>query len=378
MKKMRYSNFELMRIISMLFIILGHILNDYHGNLIANCGNPVLKIFMEFLMFILIVHVNSFIVLTGYFQSKSKFRFSKVLKLILQVMFYILIPLIVAVKFKIVTDYTIVSFINSILPSVISNYWFICAYIVLYVFSDYINKLINSLSKEEYRNLLIVLFIMLSIVPYLSGYKILGNSGYNFYNFIFLYLIGAYLRLYPLKESYHFKNMSLNGYKSLMVIVFMMMASLNFLICFFAKEIDGTGALANEFFQRINISRLSYATPFIIIQTIAYFEFFNYIKFSSKIVNFISNSVIGVYLFHESPIIKRHIYKFLKIDDGIFFGYRKFLYAILMTAVIFVVGILIELIRKFIIYIVEKIPLIKFLIRKTKMFFESLNYRINW
>ena len=159
MNKVRSSNFELMRIISMIFIILWHIL--MHGNVINNAANPALSKFLDFIMFIIVVHVNSFVLVFGYFQSKSHFKISKLFKLIFQVIFYSIVMLFVAVKLKWITDYNIVTLIENILPSCISNYWFINAYIIIYIFSDSINLVISKLSRKEYKYLLIILFIIL-------------------------------------------------------------------------------------------------------------------------------------------------------------------------------------------------------------------------
>lgn len=64
-KFVRKSNFELLRIVSMFMIILTHILT--HGQVIDNTNNGILSIFFDFLFCIVIVHVNSFVLLTGYF-----------------------------------------------------------------------------------------------------------------------------------------------------------------------------------------------------------------------------------------------------------------------------------------------------------------------
>ena len=41
MENKRNSNFELMRIVSMAFIVLWHII--MHGNVLSNCTNPAIK-----------------------------------------------------------------------------------------------------------------------------------------------------------------------------------------------------------------------------------------------------------------------------------------------------------------------------------------------
>lgn len=64
----RQSNFELMRIISMLMIVLWHMLrSDFHGNVIENCSRESLRLIFEFIMFTIVVHVNSYVLLSGYF-----------------------------------------------------------------------------------------------------------------------------------------------------------------------------------------------------------------------------------------------------------------------------------------------------------------------
>ena len=54
MKKERLSNFDLLKIVSMLFIILGHIL--LHGNVLNNTIGTT-NMLLTFIMLILMVHV---------------------------------------------------------------------------------------------------------------------------------------------------------------------------------------------------------------------------------------------------------------------------------------------------------------------------------
>ena len=185
--KDRNSNFELMRIVSMIFIILGHIIMQ--GNMITNCTNQSIKLILRFLEYIVLVHVNSFVILSGYFQSKSNFRLSKFLALLLQVIFYSTLILIVGEKIGLVTNLTIVDYVESLSLSSVDGYWFMKAYIVVYLLSDIINKFINSLDRKSYKQTLIVLFIIFSISSYLTGDKFFENNGYNFYNFIFIFFI---------------------------------------------------------------------------------------------------------------------------------------------------------------------------------------------
>ena len=78
MKQIRESNYELMRIISMFFIVVYHMLIVTGGQLI-NHTVGFTQIFLEVLSLILIVHVNSFVLISGYFQYNRKTSLKKVL-----------------------------------------------------------------------------------------------------------------------------------------------------------------------------------------------------------------------------------------------------------------------------------------------------------
>ena len=372
----RNSNFELMRLVSMFFIVVWHII--MHGHVIENCTNPAIKILLEMIMFIIIVHVNSFVLLSGYFQSKSKFKLSKFLKIFLQVIFYSLAILILSIKLGWLKDYNIVIFINNGLLSSLNNYWFIKMYLVTYVFSDYINKFIDRLSRGEYKNFLIISFIVLSIIPFLTGNNVVYNDGYSIINFMFLYIIGGYLRRYPLKKTYHFKRMSTNGYRTLLIFGFISLALINYLIHHFSLEINGMSNIFTEISSRIKYTNTWYSTPFVILQTILYFEFFKTLDFKNKLVNKLSATAFGIYLIHDNELIRNHLYKILRIDTGPFSTYKIFPKIILVALIIFIICIIIELIRQLLEKGVGKLKISKLLIEKFKNFINSFNFKINW
>ena len=72
--KERQSNYELMRIVSMFLIVIYHIL--IHGNVFDNTEGGLHFIF-AFLICITLVHVNSFILVTGYFNYNKDFKWNK-------------------------------------------------------------------------------------------------------------------------------------------------------------------------------------------------------------------------------------------------------------------------------------------------------------
>ena len=348
----RQSNFELMRIVSMLLIILWHIL--LHGHVIDNCENQALKTILKMTQYIIVVHVNSFIILMGYFQSKSKFKINKVIKLVLQVIFYSFAIMLIALKLGWIEDFSSITILNSLLPSgAMIDFWFIGAYITVYCFSDIINKFIDCLTKKDYQKTLLILFFFLSLLPFITGQGSFSNNGYNFYSFIFLYLIGGYLRRYSLNQSYYFKNLDKKRYILLIVFIFLTCAYLNYSLTLFSASINNQSHLFSFVAGRINASKLAYSTPFVIIQTICYFELFRNMNIRNKYINYISKSIIGVYLIHDNGYIRKNIYEILGFGMKIY-SYKFIIILVSTVLFIFIVCIIIDMFRALIFEVLKK------------------------
>lgn len=338
----RESKFELMRIIAMLFIITWHII--IHGHVIENTSRESIKIILQIIQYIIMVHVSLFILITGYFQSKSNFKYKKFLKLLIITLFYSITIYLISIKIGWIKDYNKITIFNNMSLSGLRSYWFIAHYLILYTISDFINKFIKSINKAEYHKLLILLFTILCIIPFITGNRILHNDGYNFYYFIYLYLIGAYLRIYPIKESYIFKKINKNKYLIIMILVFILMAYLNFSIHYLTNHFKDLSSIFNEINSRISYTKLAYSSPFCLIQAISLFEIFNSLNIKSKLINYISKYVLSIYLIHDNIFVRENIYKIIKIDQPN--NSYKIIILILVAAIlIFIICLIIDIIR---------------------------------
>lgn len=351
MNEERKSNFELLRIISMLFIILYHVI--VHGNVISNCNNEGLKTAFTIIEYIIVVHVNLFVLITGYFQSKSKFKQSKIWTLLDTNMFYKLIILLTFICLKLIKISKIEIFRELFILN-LDEYWFIKYYLFLYCLSPFINKLIENLNKRMYKKLLITCFVIFSIIPYITNMKAFPNDGYTLYNFVYLYLIGGYLKTYPIKDSYLFKRCSKNLYRIILLMLFLFCPILNFLITKTSFSLIGI----NNFFDEISINlydmRTAYSNPIIIIQSISFFLLFETFDIKSKIINNISKLTIGVYLIHDNNFIRSKLYTLTKINNGPITSYSFIIYAIIITIGTFIICAIIEELRQLIFKFIYK------------------------
>lgn len=343
MKKLRNSNFELLRIISMLFIILYHII--VHGHVIENCGNNGIKLIVLFIEYLTLVHVNSFVLVSGYFQSESKFKSSKVWQLINSSWFYRIVIIVFLSSFGYLSLSKIQFFKETFILD-FYNYWFIKCYIILYCLSPFINKLINNLERGEYFRLILVLSVIFSIIPFITGGKAFENSGFTLYNFVYLYIIGGYLRKYSLKDCYLFRRCSKQLLQLILLFIFFASLAINICLLITANEIKSYNSFFYEFAQNIITMSSLYSNPLVIIQSIAFFCLFETFNIKSNIINKISSLTFGIYLIHDNNFIRCSIYKLLKIDNGIIYSYKFIIYIFIVMLFIFIICAIIEFFRQ--------------------------------
>lgn len=138
----RQPNFELLRIVLMLFIIAGHI-TMYSGKL-KDLGTTDYYI-SNFLRSFTVVAVNAFVLLTGYFGTIRNWK--KLIKLDLRVCFYTWVGLSVAVTFGIHTI-SLTKDIQLLFPVIMKQYWYVTIYFVLCILSPYLNVFLESISEK--------------------------------------------------------------------------------------------------------------------------------------------------------------------------------------------------------------------------------------
>jgi surface polysaccharide O-acyltransferase-like enzyme len=346
----RQSNFELMRIVSMFMIVLFHII--IHGKLIDHSFGT-LHILLEFIICICSVHVNSFVLLTGYFQHSKQFKMNSLLKIVNSMWFYKVVIIIVFI----ITNILYIFPINKILefiPLSYNEYWFVGCYIILYILSPILNKVIQNIDQKEFKRILVILFIVVSILPTITKELAFANNyGFSVSNFIFLYFVGAYLNKYPLDKSKIFNGLTKNAIKLIFLIMFIGLATIKLLSSKFGEQILNYGTIMNYIgsilykYSQIGYTWQTYDSPILIFQTIAYFQFFSMLNFKSKFVNYLASCTLGVYLIHDNPYVHSILYsKILKLIYINFVNKLLIIKIFIYAITIFVVCIIIEILRQ--------------------------------
>ena len=297
-------------------------------------------------MSFILVHVNSFVLLVGYFNYDKDFSWKKFLKSFNQAWFYQIV--IVLVIFF--TGYDAISKIDLIknLSPFFNAYWYVVCYLCLYLLSPFLNRLISNMNQKEHKKLIVLLLFLFSFIPFVTNQESITNTGLTLINFIILYFIGSYLKKYPISKNFHFKRYSKNKLQIVFLLGFIVFGLLHF-----AVYQLGIGALSfnNSLLIKIGFifqtSFRTYSAPFVICMSICYFLWFSTLNIKSKVINFIASLVFGVYLIHDNRVIREHLYYWLNINNNMLITSSFIILKILIgMIIIFVSCIIIEFIRQ--------------------------------
>lgn len=283
----RNSKIEILRAISMLFIIMSHY--SSHGGIdISKLPFGFVRIFLEITV-LGNLGVNLFILITGYYSKSEKHSLEKIIKFILQISFYsILIYIILLLWGKIKFNW--LEMFKAFFPITFNQYWFATAYFVLLLLSPFINKFLNRVTKKEHFNFIFVMLVLFSICRTFTTQDFFGNE---LIHFIMIYSIGSYISRYKIK---------LNIKNNIITIIF-----ISILLILITIIVDRMCNYYNLDFAYVKYF-LSKQSFFIVILSISIFEIFLKNPFENKFINYFSPSIFGIYLIHDNEYLKNVIW----------------------------------------------------------------------
>lgn len=312
----RQSNIEVLRIVAMFMILLWHAWGHYEINL----PQYPFKIIVSILRPLINIHVDIFVLISGYFGLKM--RFKSIFTLYTTVLFYTII--LFTYTTIMIPDESIDIF-SLLFPITHGDWWFIKIYTLLLFISPLLNVLIDKCNINKSWKLL--LFIVCSVnfyFSYIQKVDTIYHYGYDLSNFICLYIIGRYIYYH----SAQFKTNKIIGFTF-------------FLICF---------KLLLHVFCNIyslqSIFRLAdYCNPLNVMLAATVLSLI--IKWKStwtnKTINSISTSTLAVYLITDNHIMREYLktwtnmyYTYIPVKELYFPTY------ILILIILFIICILID------------------------------------
>ena len=144
----RNISLDILKILSMIMVIILHTkIYGLRDATLAPCSS-VYWVVLIFYIFSLVA-VNCFVLISGYFFSKSSLQPKKLLKLWLQTFIFSAgIFFIVCIFNK--SAFGFGELLSQLFPVMSNQYWFFTCYFVLMVVSPFINKYLASLEQKEF------------------------------------------------------------------------------------------------------------------------------------------------------------------------------------------------------------------------------------
>ena len=299
-KKVRSSNLELLRLLSMFFVLV--VYADFQAlGMPDKTEMTVLPLFSVSRIIIeafAIVCVNTFVLLSGWFGIN--FHIKSLCNLLFQCAFF----LIGIYTFTVLIGIEPLS-IGGIKKCLMltNNVWFVKCYLGMFIMAPILNAFVEKTDKRTFSTVLLSFFIFQTIYGWFSNGAPYFEKGYSAFSFMGLYLLARYIRIYQPSYAQWSKSKNFLMYISLSLFTAIMLI----ITCYF----DKVGYFCMFW---------TYTSPLVIAGALYLLLFFNRFAFQNTGINWIAASCFAVYLFHFfiwEYFMKPHIQQLAITYNGI-------------------------------------------------------------
>ena len=292
-KRERMANLEFLRCIAMMMVIILHYLGK--SDLLESLTEETLGITGTaawLLESFCIVAVNVYMLISGYFLCLSTYKVSRLIKLYLQVWFYSVGVGVLAIVTGIFPwqEVTIHDLLTFVFPVSMEHYWFITAYVFLYILLPFVSTALLKMTKGQMQialgTMLAVFCVLKSVLPVRLEKDM---QGYDCLWYLCVFVTAAYLRRFGLPFIQKMKN-SLLLYVGGCAAIFGLTMGLR-------QVYLRTGSL-----DRILGIGMEYNHVLPFVAAVGLFGLFALLKVgdgAGKFINKIAPYTLGVYLLHE-------------------------------------------------------------------------------
>lgn len=278
MKETRQSNFELLRLIAMFMIVLIHA-NMYLSQFVTGIGFSVAN---GIINGICNIGVSLFVIISGYFGLK--FDIKKLVRMELMMITFSLVETVVLFFFQpdsMQGRELIEQLAKSLLPFISRKYWFYSCYVVIYIFSGFVERFISAINEKEFKTLLALMLIIFSVFPTFFYFEIIPDNGKGLVQMLMIYLIGRYIRIYKdeVTISYWF------------LLIFVGLWVINGLSHDVNLELN---VLNHHFCKDNSITNIAMA--------VILFMIFKSFSFKSSFINWLANPIFAVFALNNTLV----------------------------------------------------------------------------
>lgn len=283
----RQSNIELFRIIVMLSIVAHHfVVNSGLLGLMSPTLNVANDVYLWLFGMWGKIGINCFVLITGYFMCTSQFTWKKFIKLVCEIEFYKIL-IYIAFLFFGRESISITRIFQVLSPITDLTTDFVSGFLVMFLLVPFLNILIHNLSKKQHLYLIGLSLLFFTVWDQFPSVTI--PMSYPIW-FSVIYIIGAYIRHYPLQNNVaHFLFDSKLG-AGLMLCA----AMSSVIIMLLLRQLEIISWWPHKWVVDSN-------APLAVLTSISLFNYFRKLDVKpNKLINTISASTFGVLLIHAN------------------------------------------------------------------------------
>lgn len=240
--------------------------------------------------------VNCFAITSGYVGINSKYKYSNIIHLWIQVLFYSVLAggLYVGITLAQGGSISVRTLLTAVFPFLLEEYWYFTAYVLLFFFMPLLNYIIHNAPRKLLRNTAIAAGILLCCVSLVRGTYTSVNRGYSVLWLAMMYLCGGYMAKY---NSFS----KLTAGKSFLCYMGCVVLAFGSRIC-----LALVSSLVLGRYYSINFF-IEYQSPFIVGAAVFLFHAFKQMTVPNGAkawIRVLAPAAFGVYLIHENPIVR--------------------------------------------------------------------------
>ncbi len=334
--KVRDSNFELLRIVAILMVLILHA--DFFSlegpsvsDIMSDLPGSSMRILIQALT---ISAVDIFVMISGYYGIRHSKR--GIFNFLFQTFFYLIIVYVVCIACGL--SKLNITGIKELFMLTSSN-WFLKSYILLYIIAPVLNAFVSNANKRQFKFILIAYYAFILIWGWLfpaSTDYIAG--GYSPVFFVWLYLLARYIRLYSFR---------LNQLTFATATIFYIATALFVLLACISTCYIGRNAVYGYIL-------LQYISPTTVAAAMLLIIATSKVHISSKLINRLAASSFAVYLVYVNPNL---LTPYRNLFCDLYHTYSDLMYWLIVLGLVAIMYVAIAVIDTVRIYLWKRIEL---------------------
>lgn len=334
----RKQNLDELRCLAMMMVVVLHFLGK--GEILGEATTPgmdAVGIVAWVLESFCIVAVNVYMLISGYFLCESSFKLNRLLTLYLQVWMYSVGVGLLGIVTGIVPAEELSThyFLTLLLPVSMGHYWFMSAYVFLYLLLPLVGVAVKNMTKGQLKLALILALAAFSLLKSVMPFRLEEDGqGYDVLWYLCVFLVAAYIRKFGmgiLKKRLNCVLLYVGG----CLLALAEFWVLRYIFLHMGKL---------EFIMKISFE---YNHIFVLVAAVGLFGWFLHVRGEGPVAAGaakVAPYVLGVYLLHENMSV-RYVWQKWFGAEHIDSVPELLLWTIIAVVTVFITGVIVEWLR---------------------------------